>query len=152
MPKFIGWLPTQQDCLDIFFELTPVSSSDIVYDLGSGDGRLLFKVLEKGTGKCVGIDIDPERICAAMKEAENRQVTDRITFIEADILNVDLSEATLILCYLFPSASAVLRPKFEKELKQGTRIVMEDFEIPGWKPIEVKGKGYSNYAYVINSQ
>ena len=62
MPKFISWIPTPYEQIDPFFELAPVSSSDIVYDLGSGDGRLLFAALEKGAGKCIGIDIDPERV------------------------------------------------------------------------------------------
>ena len=65
MPKFIGWVPTQPEYFDSFFELTPVTSADIVFDLGSGDGRLLFAAAERGAGKCIGIDIDPERINAA---------------------------------------------------------------------------------------
>jgi ubiquinone/menaquinone biosynthesis C-methylase UbiE len=145
MPKFIGWVPTHLDCLDIFFDLAPVTLSDIVYDLGSGDGRLLFEALEKGAGNCVGIDLDSKLISAAREEAENKKVANRITFIEDDILNVNLSKASVIFYYLFPSASAALRPKFEKELKTGTRIVVEDFEIPGWKPVEVRRKGYSAF-------
>ncbi len=145
MPKFIGWVPTQPEYLDTFFELVAVSSSDIVYDLGSGDGRLLFKAVEKGAGKCIGIDIDPEKVVEARKAAENRNVADRVTFIEGDIMDVDLSDASVILCYLYPSASAALRPKFERELKQGTRIVMESFEVPGWKPIEVKENNYRKF-------
>jgi len=124
-----------------------VSSSDIVYDLGSGDGRLLFKALEKGAGKCIGVDIDPERIRAANEIAESKKVADRITFIEADVMTVDLSEASVILCYLYPSASVALRPKFEKELKQGTRIVMESFAVRGWKPMVIKEKNY-RYFYL----
>jgi SAM-dependent methyltransferase len=145
MPKFIGWVPTQPEYLDIFFELAPVSASDIVYDLGSGDGRLLFKALEKGAGKCIGVDIDPECVIAATKAADVQKVADRITFIEADVLTVDLSAASVILCYLYPSASAALRPKFEKELKKGTRIVMESFAVPGWNPYATREKNYRNF-------
>ena len=151
--KFIGWVPTQTEYLDTFFELAPVSASDIVYDLGSGDGRLLFKALEKGAGKCIGVDIDPERIRVASETAVSKKVAGRITFIEADVMTVGLSEASVILCYLYPSASAALRPKFEKELKQGTRIVMESFAVPGWKPVAVREKNYRYfYLYTMPPQ
>jgi ubiquinone/menaquinone biosynthesis C-methylase UbiE len=134
MSKFVDWIPTQPEFFDTFFELCPVTASDVVYDLGSGDGRLLFAALEKGAGRCVGIDIDPERIKAANEAAENRNINNRIKFIQTDVLDADLSEASVIFCYLYCSASSALRPKFEKELKVGTRIVMESFPIPGWKP------------------
>jgi SAM-dependent methyltransferase len=133
MPKFIGWVPTQDEYIDAFFELAPLSPSDVVYDLGSGDGRLLFAALEKGAGHCVGIDIDPERVNGGMKAAESRGLDEKCNFIEADVLETDLSSATVILCYLYPTASAALRSKFEKELKPGTRVVMESFPVPGWK-------------------
>jgi SAM-dependent methyltransferase len=136
MPKFIRWIPTRTGIIDTFFEICPVSSSDVIYDLGSGDGRLLFKALEKGAGRCVGIDIDTERIKNSREEAEKRGLTGKVTFIESDVLDVDLSEASVILCYLNSSASAVLAAKFEKELRPGTKIVMEIFSIPGWKPVK----------------
>jgi SAM-dependent methyltransferase len=151
--KFVGWIPTRTEYLDTFFELAPVSSSDIVYDLGSGDGRLLFKALEKGAGKCIGVDMDPERIHVARETAKCRYLASKIAFVEADVMAVDLSEASVVLCYLNPSASAALRPKFEKELKPGTRIVMELFAVPGWKPVEVKGKNNRHfYLYTIPPQ
>ncbi|MBN2077312.1 MAG: hypothetical protein JW762_17330 [Dehalococcoidales bacterium] len=62
MPKFVVWVPTMSEFINGFFELAPVSSSDVVYDLGSGDGRLLFAALEKGAGRCVGIDIDSKKV------------------------------------------------------------------------------------------
>ena len=150
MPKFIGWIPTPSEYIDPFFELAPVSSSDIVYDLGSGDGRLLFAALEKGAGKCIGIDIDPERVNVSREAAKNNGVDDKLTFIEADVMEQDLSEASVILCYLLSSASAALRPKFENELKPGTRVVMESFPVPGWKPAkteETNNKSY--YLYIM---
>jgi len=136
MPKFISWIPTQEEYIGSFFEICPVSTSDIVYDLGSGDGRLLFAALEKGAAKCVGIDIDPDRVEVASKEAARRRLNHQVQFIEADVMDIRLSEATIILCYLSSTAPASLKPKFEKELKSGTRIVMESFPIRGWKPIK----------------
>ena len=147
MPKFIGWVPTPPEYIDPFFELSPVSSSDVVYDLGSGDGRLLFAAIDKGAGRCVGIDIDPERIKSATEESKNKGMDGKVTFIEADVMTVDLSQASVILCYLYPTASAALRPKFEKELKPGTRVVMESFSVPGWKPSKVKELNSKSYFF-----
>jgi SAM-dependent methyltransferase len=150
MPKFVKWVPTRLECIDPFFELAPVSSSDIIYDLGSGDGRLLFAALEKGAGKCIGIDIDPERVNASREIAKNRGLAEKLTFIEGDVLEQDLSAASIILCYLLASASAALRPKFENELKSGTRVVMESFPVPGWKPAKTKEiNGRSFYLYIM---
>ena len=138
MPKFISWIPTQLDFVDAFFELAPVSESDTVYDLGSGDGRLLLAALNKGAGKCIGIDIDPDRVNDGRNAAESKGCKDRVTFVEADVMDVDLSDASLVLCYLITAASAALKPKFAAELKPGARIVMESFPIPGWRPARTK--------------
>lgn len=152
MPNFGGWFPTQPEFFNALFELCPVSPSDVVYDLGSGDGRLLFAALEKGAGRCVGIDIDPEQVKVAREAAKSLGVDNKVEFIEADVTEVDLSEASVVLCYLFPKASIPLRSKFEKELKPGTRVVMETFPVPGWKPIKTivtHGLSYCFYTYTM---
>jgi ubiquinone/menaquinone biosynthesis C-methylase UbiE len=149
MPKFIGWVPTQPEFIKAFFDLAPVQSSDVVYDLGSGDGRLLFGALEAGAGKCIGIDIDPDRVKVAQEAAKEKGYDGRVKFVEADILDIDLSEATVVLCYLFPSASAALGPKFDKELKPGTRVVMESFPVPGWKSARVNSVNYRDFYYYV---
>jgi ribosomal protein L11 methylase PrmA len=145
MPSFISWVPTPEEDIDVFFQLATVSQSDVIYDLGCGDGRLLFTALEKGAGKAVGIDIDPERISECKEIAKNKGLEDRIRFIESDVMDVNLSDATLIFCYLITAASAALKPKFASELKNGTRIVMESFPVPGWKPLETKNFGYKTF-------
>jgi SAM-dependent methyltransferase len=150
MPKFIGWVPTSPEFIGSFFELCPLSSSDIVYDLGSGDGRLLFAAVERGTKRCVGIDIDPDQVNASRQAAKSKGMDNRVIFIEADVMAVDLSDATVIFCYLFPSASEALGPKFEKELKPGTRVVMESFPVPGWTPDKVgETNGRRFYFYTM---
>lgn len=150
MPSFIGYVPTGPEYIDKFFELAPVTTADVVYDLGSGDGRLLIAAVQKGAGKAVGIDIDPEKVEMGSKNVRDKGLDGKIAFIAADVLDADLSPATLILCYLFPSASEALRPKFERELRAGTRIVMESFSVPGWKPaktLDTGGKYF--YLYVM---
>ena len=150
MPKFVKWVATPSEFIEPFFELAPVSPSDVVYDLGSGDGRLLFAALEKGAGKCVGIDIDSELVNASREMAKNRGMDGKVDFIQADIMAEDLSPASIIVCYLFRSGCDALRPKFEYELKPGTRVVTEMFSVAGWKPAKTKEvKGRSFYLYVM---
>lgn len=133
MPSFIGWVPTPEDHVKGFFELAPVSPSDVVYDLGSGDGRLLFAALEKGAGRAVGVELNPELINKARETALSKGLDGRVNFLNADVMDVDFKDATLIFCYLISEASAKLGPKFEAELKPGTRVVMESFAVPNWK-------------------
>ena len=153
MPKYINWVPTQTENIETFFELCPISSTDIVYDLGSGDGRLLFAAAEKGAAKCVGVDIDHSMVEVSSEAAKKKGMDRILTFIEADIADVDLSQASVIFCYVHSAASAVLKPRFEKELKAGTRIVMESFPIMGWKPDKViDDNGTVFYYYVTPAQ
>jgi SAM-dependent methyltransferase len=150
MPKYISWVPTEPEIVDTFFELCPVTSSDVVYDLGSGDGRLLFVALEKGAGRCVGIDIDPDLVKSSNESAKYAGIDNKVTFIEADVTEVDLSEASVIVCYLHTTASAALKPKFVRELKAGTRVVMESFPIMGWKPVKIiDNNGILFYLYIM---
>jgi ubiquinone/menaquinone biosynthesis C-methylase UbiE len=145
MGSFISFVPTPSDNIDTFFELAPVSSSDVVYDLGSGDGRLLLAAMEKGAGKVVGVELNPALVHEGRKKAKEKGMEDKITFVEADVMDVDLSGATLVLCYLFSTASAALKPKFAAELKPGTRIVMESFPVHGWKPVKTKQHGFRTF-------
>ena len=150
MPSFISFIPTSHEEVDRFFELAPVSSSDVVYDLGSGDGRLLFAALDKGAGRAVGVELNTEHIRTAEETAKNKGVEDRITFIEGDVMEASLSDATLVLCYLSTAASAALKPRLESELKPGTRVVMETFPVPGWKPVQTLDRGYKHfYLYIM---
>lgn len=149
MPSFISFIPTPLDDIDAFFELAPLSSSDVVYDLGSGDGRLLFAALEKGAGRAVGVELDSDRVRESREAAKSKGIEDRVTFIEADVMETDLSDATTVLCYLITEASVALKPKFEADLKPGARVVMESFPIPGWKPVRTVKKGYKDFNLYI---
>ena len=141
MPSFIGWVPTPQECVEAFFELAPVYENDIVYDLGSGDGRLLIAAAQKGTRRAVGIELDPKRVAEAVEEVNKHGLQSKISFMHQDVLDVDLSPATVVFCYLFPTASEALKPKFESELQTGTRVVMESFSIRGWEPEKTLERG-----------
>ena len=136
MTHFIGFIPTEEEEVDSFFQLASVTPSDVVYDLGSGDGRLLFVAIEKGAGRAVGVELDPKPLQKAMKSAKKKRLEDRVSFIQGDVMDVDLSSATVVVCYLSSEASAALKPKLEAELKYGTRVVMEWFGVPGWQPVK----------------
>lgn len=150
MPSFISFIPTPTESIDPFFKIAPVSSSDVVYDLGSGDGRLLFAALDKGAGRTVGVELNPEHIRTAEEIAKSKSVEGKITFVESDVMEVSLSDATLVLCYLSPAASTTLKPRLESELKPGTRVVMETFPVPGWKAVQIINKDYRHfYLYIM---
>jgi ubiquinone/menaquinone biosynthesis C-methylase UbiE len=154
MPSFIGWVPTEQKLIEGFFELAPVTSQDVVYDLGCGDGRLLFAALEKGAGRVVGVELNPELVMKAYEAANTKGVTSKATFVLNDVLDANLDDATVVFYYLMPSASTALKPKFEKELRPGTRVVTESFPVHGWKPVKTHeiSNGTSNryfYLYVM---
>lgn len=134
MTSFGDFIPTEPDLINAFFEIIPVSNKDIVYDLGCGDGRLLFAAIEHGAGKGVGIDIDPRVIAQAKDEAIKRDMEYKVLFHAGNVLDINISEATVVFAYLLGEGAYALRPKFETELKPGTRIVMESFPVPGWKP------------------
>ncbi len=134
MPSFVGFIPTQITHVEAFFELAPLSLSDVVYDLGSGDGRLLIAALEKGASRAVGIELNPDLIKKAKAIAIGKSLQDRITFLNGDIMEFSLSDASVVLCYLSHQASSALKLKLTEELKPGGRVVMEMFPVPGWKP------------------
>ncbi len=147
MPSFISCVPTPFDDIDNFFKLARVTHTDVVYDLGCGDGRLLFAALDLGAGRAVGIDLDPDQLDKARKTAREKAIEDRVEFVQADVMDVDLSPATVVLCYLITAASAALKPKLETELRPGARVIMESFPVYGWKPVETRGEYKIFYLY-----
>jgi SAM-dependent methyltransferase len=134
LPSFIGYVPTQPEFIRGFFDLAPVTSSDVVYDLGSGDGRVLFHALEKGAGRVVGVELNPELVREAHQAAKAKGLDNRASFLQADLMDVNLAEATLVFCFLFPTASTALKAKLTAELRPGARVVMESFRVPDWIP------------------
>jgi hypothetical protein len=133
MGYFVSLIPTADDEVGCFFELAPVTESDVVYDLGSGDGRLVFAAVTAGAGRAVGVELNPTHVEESRRSASERGLDARTSFLHADLMDVDLSGATLVVTYLFSTASTALKPKFEAELKPGARVVMESFPVHGWK-------------------
>ncbi len=134
-------------------QLANVQKSDVLYDLGSGDGRIVVTAAQKYGTRGVGIDINPERISEANANARAAKVTDRVQFRQQDLFKTDLSEATVVT-YLLPDINVKLRPQLFKQLKPGTRIVSHDFDMAEWKPervVQVQGptRQHTLYYWVV---
>jgi precorrin-6B methylase 2 len=128
------FVPTPQEVVDAMLKLAKVTKNDVVYDLGSGDGRIPITAAKTYGARGVGIDIDPQRIKEAQENLKNSGVGDRVKFLNQDLFTTDISEATVVTLYLLPSLNLKLLPKLNKELKPGTRIVSHAFDMGDIKP------------------
>lgn len=139
----VVFVPTPPDVVDAMLKLAKVGKDDVVYDLGCGDGRIVIAAAQLFGARGVGIDIDPQRIDEARKNAATAGVTGRVQFIQGDLFEVDLSPATVVTLYLLPSLNQKLRPRLLEQLKPGTRVVSHAFDMGDWKPeqqLDVQGR------------
>ena len=140
----VHYVPTPQPVVDAMLKLAGVTSSDVVYDLGCGDGRIPITAAQKLGARGVGIDIDPKRIEEANENAKAAGVTDKVRFLNQDLFASDFKDATVVTLYLLPSLNEKLMPKLKAELKPGTRVVSHAFDMgTSWPPDkreEVDGK------------
>jgi ribosomal protein L11 methylase PrmA len=147
------FVPTPQEVVDAMLEVAHVTKNDIVYDLGSGDGRIPITAAKKYGARGVGIDIDPQRIREANANAQASGVTDKVKFLNQDLFTTDISEASVVTLYLLPSLNLKLMPKLMKELKPGTRIVSHSFNMGDWKPEQTLDvNGLAVYYWTIPKQ
>jgi SAM-dependent methyltransferase len=138
----IHYVPTPHKVVEAMMTIAHVRAKDVVYDLGSGDGRIVIAAARRGA-RGVGIELDPALVAEASRNAERAGVLDRVQFIEGDIFKADLSEASVVTLYLLSSINERLRPKLLRELKPGSRIVSHRFGMGDWVPdqtITVMGK------------
>ena len=142
--KDVVWVPTPQVLVDKMLDMAKVTSKDYVIDLGSGDGRTVITAAKRGA-KALGIEYNPEMVELSKRNAAKEGVTDKATFMKADLFESDFSHATVITMFLLPSINMKLRPKI-LDLKPGTRIVANSFDMEDWKPDETaKVDGCSNW-------
>lgn len=127
------YVPTPPDVVDRMLSFAKVSSSDVVYDLGCGDGRIVIEAAKKYGARGVGVDIDPERINESIANARKAGVEKRVTFKLQDAMKTDVSEATVVTLYLLSFANVQLRPILQKQLKPGARIVSHNFGMGNWE-------------------
>jgi ribosomal protein L11 methylase PrmA len=130
--------------------LVDVRKGDVLYDLGSGDGRIPITAARKYGVRAVGIDIDPERIKEAVENAKKANVTKLVEFRMEDLFQTNFREATVVTLYLLPDLNVKLRPRLLAELKPGTRIVSHQFDMGDWKADKkLEANGRTVYFWVI---
>jgi 2-polyprenyl-3-methyl-5-hydroxy-6-metoxy-1,4-benzoquinol methylase len=128
------YVPTPPEVVDKMLRMAAVKEGDVLYDLGSGDGRIVITAAKQHKVRGVGIDIDPQRIREAEENARAAGVTDLVRFSNEDLFQANISEATVVTLYLLESLNEKLRPKLLRDLKPGTRIVSHAFRMGDWEP------------------
>jgi Methyltransferase domain len=143
----VPYVPTPTAVVNAMLTLGNVRKNDVLYDLGSGDGRIVITAAQKFGTRGVGIDIDPQRVKEANQNAQKAGVTDRVQFRQQDLFTTDLSSATVVTLYLLPEINLKLRPRLLSQLKPGTRIVSHAFDMGDWKPQKVVQVGGETIYY-----
>ena len=139
----VVFVPTRMEVVEKMLELAEIKTNDILYDLGCGDGRIVVAAAKKYGIKAIGVDIDPQRVKESLENVRTNNVANLVTIKQADIFELDFSDASVVTMYLLPDLNVRLMPKLAK-LKPGTRIVSNDFDMRGAKPKQVVhlGLGY----------
>ena len=144
------FVPTPQAVVDAMLKMAGVHKGDVVYDLGSGDGRIVVMAAKEYGVKGIGIDINPQRIAEANANATQAGVTNLVAFRNEDLFEADIHEASVVTLYLLTSLNLKLRPKLWHDLKPGARVVSQTFDMGDWKPErEDEVEGHNIYLWRI---
>ena len=146
----VPYVPTHQSIVNEMLKMAAVKGDDVLYDLGSGDGRIPITAAQRFGTRGVGIDLNPVRIQEANENAKKAGVTDKVKFIEGDIFKENFSEATVLTLYLLPTVNLKLRPTI-LQMKPGTRVVSHNYHMDDWEPEQTKEMktpdGETHYIY-----
>jgi len=145
----IFYQPTPQDVVEEMLNRAGVTKEDVVYDLGCGDGRFVITAAKKFGARGVGIDIDPVLIKQCNENARKAGVTSLVKFVEGDLFQADISEATVVTLFLFPDMNLKLRPKLLRELRPGTRIVSHGYDMGEWERDDRDRVGNKTFYYWV---
>lgn len=129
--------------------LAKLNPNEVVYDLGSGDGRILILAAGMFGAKAIGYELDEELANGSLNKVRSLHLQNRVKIIQEDLLNADLCNADVVTMYLSPKGNQEVKPKLERELKPGTRVVSLEFDIPGWKPNIIRKILADNLTYTI---
>lgn len=132
--KDVPYVPTPPEVVEAMLKLGGVKSGDVLYDLGCGDGRIVITAARKFGARGTGIDIDPQRIKEGRENARQAGVEDRVHFLQKNLFDADVHDATIVTLYLLPDVNMKLRPILLRQLKPGTRIVSHQFDMGDWQP------------------
>ena len=136
--RLAPFVPSPRMVVERMLQLAEVGPQDTVYDMGSGAGRILIMAAQKFGANAVGVEMDEALYKKSLARVNELNLQDKVRVIHGDLLQVDLSPATVVTLYLLPSGNEKLRPRMEKYLKKGARVVSHDFEVPGWEPYQVQ--------------
>ncbi len=149
--RLAPYVPSPKDAAEHMLQMAKVAKKDVVYDLGAGDGRVVVLAARDFGARSVGVEIDRTLCKEAQEKIKEEGVEEKARMLCTDMMDVDLSGASVVTLYLTTSANEKLKPNLEKYLRKGTRVVSQAFEIPGWKPIKVeswKAQGGSRNIYL----
>lgn len=133
-----SFIPTPMEVVDRMLDIAQVTAGDVVYDLGSGDGRIVIMAAKKYGARAVGIEIDPKLVEQSREEAAKRGVSHLVEFRLADAMKTDVSQATVVTLYLTAEINSKLRPIFERQLRSEARVVSHDHRMDGWTPVSIE--------------
>jgi cyclopropane fatty-acyl-phospholipid synthase-like methyltransferase len=141
---------SRQAVADAMLALARVTPDDVVFDLGSGDGRIVILAAQKYGARGVGVEIDAGLVARARDLARDGGVADRVTFVHGDMFTTDISAADVVTLYLSATTNADLEPKLKRELRPGARIVSQQFPMPGWPPLQTaRAAGQELFLWVV---
>jgi SAM-dependent methyltransferase len=146
----VEYVPTPHNVVGEMLQLLAVKPTDVVYDLGCGDGRVVITAAKRYKARGVGIDIDPQRIKESRANARRAGVVNRVKFLQQDLFETDIREASVVALYLLPDLNRKLRPKLLSDLRPGTRVASHDFDMGDWHPdrvIYVRGSEYEHTVF-----
>ncbi len=148
-PKLdVPYVPTPDAVVDQMMAFADPTKDDYLIDLGSGDGRIPITAAERFGTRGLGVDLDPRRVREARENAEKANVTDKVTFREANLFDTEIRDATILTLYLLPAVNLELRPRILKELRPGTRVVSHDFHMGDWEPDRLAKVGTIKTVYL----
>lgn len=134
----IHYVATPEPVVEAMLEMAEIEPGDVVYDLGSGDGRILIAAAEEYDARGVGVEIDPKMIARSRRNAEEAGVADQVEFREGDLFEADFSDADVVMIYLGDMLNLRLRPQLLEQLKPGSRVVSHAFNMGDWVPVETR--------------
>ena len=146
----VPYVTTPDSVVIAMLQGAKVTTDDVVYDLGSGDGRIVIAAAKHFGARGVGIELEPDLITVSEGKAREAGVTERTRFLKGDIFEADLRDATVVTLYLLPIVNMQLRPKLLRELRPGTRIVSHMYDMGDWKPERTVRMRVGNYDHVVH--
>ena len=152
--RLAPYVPSPQTVVERMLELADLRPGETVYDLGCGDGRILFTAAREFRAKAVGVELSDPLVKQGREQAKKLGLENRVSIVQGDLLRADLRPADVVTVYLLTEANDQLKPLFERSLRPGARVVSHDFKIRGWKPdrvdeVVVSGRAHKIYVYIM---